>query len=245
MRLEANSGADVADFTVAIARYDESQVLADYLLIDGGWSALGQHPRFLSGRHGRRVCGMMGTPKRGRRAYGRGRTLAFAAIAALTLLVDVGTFYVCRSANAVRPEFLFWVVGQYAQPWATLLLVVGISLALLAVWYAFFSPQWQASKRIAVVCSALLLGFLLAAELSMGIAYESIAGEFEITEGLFPRTHLQFRSTQDGVCLHADARGFLSWTLNGIAVHPRLLPLPLAASELREKLQRANCEGRY
>ncbi|HYQ05040.1 MAG TPA: hypothetical protein VER96_40465 [Polyangiaceae bacterium] len=158
-------------------------------------------------------------------------------------VVDVAVFCFGRWINDIQRQELFWVVAEYAQPWATLCFVIVVLLAAFAFWRATFAANLAASKRVAYIGFAGLVSLLSAIELGMGIYYDHIRGEFRISELMLERTHLEFRHTTDDVFVCADLNGFFTWRLNENAVHPRLLPLPLDDGALKAKLSSGTCRG--
>lgn len=160
------------------------------------------------------------------------------AIGASILLgsCDAAAFGAGRFSNALYAEEPLWIVAQYSFPWAlgSAMLATGLAIGWLV--YAAFVRKlslqsWLLSGTVAAAASS-----AVCAEAGMGIYYQQVTGEFRITELVFSRTALQFPSSQDGVCLHAELRSSFVWSLNGTLVHPRLLPLPLDDERLRARL---------
>jgi hypothetical protein len=169
------------------------------------------------------------------------RSLVFALLTGTALLVDVSVFSLGRWLNALRAQERFWVVAEYREPWAVACLVCAIALATLGLWHATRLRRVRLAPRVALAGLACIVSTSMALELGMGISFEYTTGEFEIAEAVWTRTALRLPSTVDGVCARADLHDFFTWRLNGIAVHPRLLPLPLNARDLTARLAAANC----
>ncbi|MEO7033652.1 MAG: hypothetical protein ABI548_07205 [Polyangiaceae bacterium] len=168
----------------------------------------------------------------------RAQRILFALLAALTIGADV---YIVRLEHQYAliefDEPPFWATAYYAEPWATLFQVVVVVLVLLGLRRAVFA-RIHLTIRFATAILAIAASLLVAIELGTAVSFDYVDGRFRISESLFvtPRTDLDFDATTDAVCLHADVRGFFTWYLNGIPVHPRLLPLPFAPSDLETKL---------
>lgn len=169
----------------------------------------------------------------------RARKTAFALITAFTISADV---YIVRLEHQYAliefDEPPFWATAYYAEPWATLFLVVVALLVLLGLAWAVFARKVHWARRLLTGALVIAASLLIAVELGTAVSFDYVDGRFRISESLFvtPRTDLDFDATTDAVCLHADVRGFFTWYLNGIPVHPRLLPLPFAPSDLETKL---------
>ncbi|HTQ04765.1 MAG TPA: hypothetical protein VMI54_12955 [Polyangiaceae bacterium] len=156
--------------------------------------------------------------------------------AALVIAVsDTTVFWFERDVNSCYVGTSRYSVASYAWPWALVPVVLGVGLAVLTVLRAAFRREAKLGRLAGVTALAWLASLLLCAEAGMGIYYQSSDGEFTIAWLLFPRVFLDFPSSSDGVCLKAEFGAF-SWTLNGTVVHPRLLPLPLDDTKLRDAL---------
>ena len=173
----------------------------------------------------------------------RGARVTLALLVTSITVVDGAVFCLGRWVNSIQRQELFWVVAEYAQPWATLCLIVAVALAGLAFWHATFAANLGALKRVAWIGFAGLVSFLSAIELGMGIYYDHIRGELRISELMIERAHLEFRHTTDDVFVCADLNGFFTWRLNEHAIYPRFLPLPLDDSALKAKLSSGTCKS--
>ncbi len=128
-----------------------------------------------------------------------------------------------------------WAVAQYAEPFRSALVVAAVVGMSFVVWRACTGGGTRL-LRAAAAAAACVASFALCLEAGMGVFYHPITGDFYVTAFPLTRGALRLPSTEDGVCVRAELNGFYTWHLNGIAVHPRLLPLPLDARELKERL---------
>lgn len=167
------------------------------------------------------------------------RKVVFTALTIFTICADFGIVRLEHwFASMEFDEPPFWATAYYAEPWATLLLVAVALCVMLGLRWVLFAPRLHLAWRLATGALVIVASLLVAIELGTAVSFDVVRGEFVISESLFvtPRTELDFPNTTDAVCLHADLRGFFTWYLNGIPVHPRLLPLPFAPDDLETKL---------
>jgi hypothetical protein len=164
------------------------------------------------------------------------RSIAVFLVASVALL-DVS----CFALNVwVNHQYLAdgpWVVAQYAEPFRSAL-VVGSVVGMSFVAWRAYGGDGSRLRRVAAMVAACTLSFAMCLEAGMGVLYHPITGELSIAAFPWTRARLQFPHTEDGVCVRAALDGFYTWYLNGKPVHPRLLPLPLEARELKEALRR-------
>jgi hypothetical protein len=165
-----------------------------------------------------------------------------ARIAAIFLLVSVGLLDIsCFALNVLANRQYIadgpWAVAQYAEPFRSALVLGSVLGMSFVVWRAY-AGEGGRLRRVMVAGVACAVSFALCLEAGMGVLYHPITGELSITAFPWTRGRLQLPHTADGVCVRATLDGFYTWYLNGTPVHPRLLPLPLEARELKGALSR-------
>ncbi len=173
----------------------------------------------------------------------RTRLTAAFLIASVTF-VDLACFALNVSANRQYIADGPWAVAQYAEPYRSLFVlgsVLGMSFLVRRAYTG--TDGWLRRVVMAVIASA--VSVVVSIEAGMGVLYHPITGELSITAFPWTRGSLQLPRTEDGVCVRPALDGFYTWYLNGTPVHPRLLPLPLDAQELKKTLSQpmpSNCK---
>jgi hypothetical protein len=163
--------------------------------------------------------------------------IATIVLIASVALLDLGCFalniWLNRQMIAEGP----WAVAQYAEPFRSVLVLVSVLGMSFVVWRAYAGKGGR-FRSVATAAIASALSFALCAEAGMGVFYQPLDGELSVTGFPWTRAKLQFPTNEDGVCVRAALDGFYTWYLNGTPLHPRLLPLPLDAQDLKAALSR-------
>jgi len=131
----------------------------------------------------------------------------------------------------------YWLVARYSDPWRTAA-VAGVVLLALAVSVRAARAELPLSwPRFFATVAALVFGLAICLELTTAVHFNDALGDLYVHTLVFRRAKISLGSEK---CVRADFTSPFAWRLNGVSLHPRLLPLPYESNAV---VNRLSCSG--
>lgn len=155
-------------------------------------------------------------------------------------------FYYCRKINKIIADFSLNTVVEYADPWVTIAFLMLMAALGVGSWRVLRAPRLRSWSKVWRVGLLYLLSLLFTAELSSAVLFSfrsSSISAIYLACLVAPKRMARDESGDGGPCVRADVSGFYTWYVNGVALHPRLLLLPLVSvpGSLEEQLNIFKC----
>jgi hypothetical protein len=154
-------------------------------------------------------------------------------------LAEVAVVFAGRAVDKLYAADPYWLAAGYAEPWrsAAVSAVVVLSFAIAVVAARARRPfSWP---RFFATLAAMASGVAICVESTTAVHFNEALGELYVHTLLFRRSKVSF-ARGDGQCLSADFDSPFVWSVNGISIHPRLLPLPYESSQLVRRISSAS-----